>query len=229
MLMKKALALVVLIVTPSIIFAQGTVVFLNNSASLVQQWTSAYDSTPVPVPVGGGYVELIAAPAGTALNPLGVYEGGSGFVPAYSSLAGLLAANPGWVVPYTISNGNPPPQVPAPIFLAPGRFNSGTMVISPLVPGGDADYVVIGWTGPYATYDAAYAADLATPNSSFLGMSTIATTATGNPNRSPPETSVNLTLTFQGITLAPAIIPEPTTVLLSGLGAVLLLLFRRCG
>ena len=60
------------------------------------------------------------------------------------------------------------------------------MTIYPLGPGADADYVVIGWTGPYATYDAAYAADLANPNSSFLGMSAIATTQTGDPTAITP-------------------------------------------
>ena len=98
------------------------------------------------------------------------------------------------------------------------------------IPGGaDANYVVIGWTGPYATYDTAYAADLTNPNSSFLGMSAIARTQTGDPTRSPPSIPVNLSVTFQGMTLARAAIPEPTTVLLASPGAVLLLLFCRRG
>jgi len=227
--MKKGLTLVVLILTPSIIYAQGTVAFANTSTALVQQWTSLSDTAPAPVPIGGGYVELIAAPAGTALQPLGVYAGSSGFLPAYSSLAGFLAANPGWVVPYSSPYGNPAPQDPSPIILAPGRFNGDVMTIYPLNPGGDADYVVIGWTGPYATYDAAYAADLANPDNSFLGMSAIATTHTGNPTLVNPSAPVVLAYTFQGMTLAPAVIPEPATVLLVGLGAVLLLLFRRRG
>jgi hypothetical protein len=112
--------------------------------------------------------------------------------------------------------------------LAPGRFNGGTLVIpAPTVfPRADADYLVIGWSGPYSTYDAAYEADLANPNSSFLGVSAVATTGTGGgvPNPSPPGL---LDLTFQGITLAPAIIPEPTTVLPAGLGAVMLMLLHR--
>jgi hypothetical protein len=102
------------------------------------------------------------------------------------------------------------------------------MVIYPLGEGAPADYLVIGWTGPYATYDAAYAADLADPNSSFLGMSTLATTQTGDPVViGVPHFPVNLSGTFAGMTLAPADIPEPTTVLVAGLGAVLMLLFRR--
>jgi hypothetical protein len=54
--MEKALTLVVLIVTPSILFAQGTVDFVNFTTGLVQQWTSASDPTLASVPVGGGYV-----------------------------------------------------------------------------------------------------------------------------------------------------------------------------
>ena len=172
--MKKALALVVLIVTPSTIFAQGTV-YIGNHTGLVQQWTSAYDSTLVPVPKGGGYVELIATTKGNPLlHPLGVYEGSSGFLPGYSSLTGFLAANPGWIVPFGNAN-------PGTIGLGPGVFANGNATIANIFPGADADYLIIGWTGPYATYDAAYAADLANPNSAFLGMSAIATTHTGDP------------------------------------------------
>ena len=216
--MKKALTLVSLIAGPAMMFAQGTVVF-ENLTGLVPQWASATNSSLTPVPVGGGYVQLIASPRGNPLlHPLGVYQGSSGFLPGYSSLAGFLAANPGWA-----------DQATAAINAAPGIFNNGTVTIWPLGPGADADYTVIGWTGPYATYDAAYAADLANPNSSFLGMSAIATTPTGDPTLfGAPSAPVNLKFTFQGMTLAQAIIPEATTVLLAGLGAVLLLVFRRC-
>ena len=79
--MQKALALLALIVSPSIICAQGRVV-LDNRTGLVQQWTSSSDPTLAPVPVGGGYVQLIAAPKGNALlRQLGVYAGSSGFLP----------------------------------------------------------------------------------------------------------------------------------------------------
>jgi hypothetical protein len=207
--MKKALTLVVLMVTPPIMFAQGTFAFANGSRELVQRWTSASDSSLGPVPVGGGYVELIAAPRGTPLlHPLGVYDGSSGFLPGFSSVEGFLAANPGWAVPYEGS-------AMSPIWPVPGRFNGGVYTLR--VPeGGDADYVVIGWTGPYATYDAAYAADLANPTSSFLGMSAIATTHTGDPYIWPTLGPGWLGTTFQGMTLAPALIPEPITVLPAG-------------
>ena len=218
--MKKALTLVVLIVTPSIVLAQGTVVF-ENLTGLVRQWASATNSSLAPVPVGGGYVQLIATPTGNPLlHPLGVYVGGSGFLPGFSSLGGFLAANPGWAVP---QGGG----VPASINAAPGRFYDGTKAIVPLAGGAAADYAVIGWTGPYANYDAAYAADLANPDSSFLGMSTVATARTGDPTLSPPSPSSNLKVTFQGMTLAPAVIPEPATVLLISVGAILVLFLVR--
>ena len=214
--MKKALALVALIVTPTMASAQGTVVF-ENQTGLVQQWTSTYDWTPTPVPVGGGYVQLISTFKGNALNnPFGGYAGSSGFVPGYSSLVGFLVANPGWAA-----------QAPVPISDAPGIFSGGIVTIFPTDAGGEADYVVIGWTGPYATYDAAFAANLNTPNSSFLGISAIATTATGDVFHTPPGTPVSLSPTFAGITLAPYLIPEPSTFALAGLGAVMLMLLHR--
>src|ERR1035437_9267797 len=91
MIMKKAFTLVVLIVTPTMAFAQGTVAF-NNQTGLVTSYPA--------LPKSGGSVELIAAPQGTPLpNPLGTYvwqDLRPYFIPNYSSLSGFLAANPGW-------------------------------------------------------------------------------------------------------------------------------------
>jgi hypothetical protein len=210
--MKKALALVVLIVTPYIVFAQGTVVFSNSTSGLVKQWTSYNDSSLTPVPYRSGYVQLIGAPVGTAFHPLGSYQGSFGFYPFYPTLTSFLAANPGW-------NVTEPPEL---INIAPGIFSGGTVTIPLIGEGADAEYVVIGWSGVYAAYDAAFAAG------AFLGQSPVAITATGDPLLTPPGTPVSLSITFAGITLAPVIsIPEPSTFELAGLGAVLLFLFRR--
>jgi hypothetical protein len=111
-----------------------------------------------------------------------------------------------------------------PILFGPGWFNGGVATIYNIGDGADADYLVVGWTGPYATYDAAYAADLANPNSSFLGISAIDRTGTGIVFVNP-GTAVSLRPTFTGITLAP--IPEPTSFALAGLGLAALLVFRR--
>src|ERR1039457_5924126 len=95
--MKKAFTLAVLIVTPSIMFAQGAISVANNSHELVQAWASNWDHSLSPVPVGGGMVQFFAAPDGSAYQSLGTLvlaEGG--FALTYLTLASYLAANPGW-------------------------------------------------------------------------------------------------------------------------------------
>ena len=185
--MKKAFTLVVLIVTPTMAFAQGTVA-LQNQTGLVKQWTSLTDQTLIPVPKNGGYVELMSAPVGTALaNPN---------LLLFSSLAAFLAANPGWSLP---DPGSSP--TPAIIGFGAGLFNSGTLILHGIPGGANAEYIIAAWTGAFTTYDAAYAAALADPNASVIGLSPIATTATGNPSAIPPGTAVSLRPTFPGITL----------------------------
>lgn len=211
--MKKAFALVVLMVTPTMAFAQGTVIF-ENQTGLVKQWTSVSDSTLVRVPVGGGYVQLIAAPEGTPFtNPLGIYEriyGLYGFQLQYSSLSGFVAANPGWVAVAPPTGMN----------LAAGVFDGGNVTINDIAAGGNAEYIVIGWTGNYTTLDDALASGLF--QGSFFGESVIATTATGDSG-----TPVSLSTTFGGVALGPELIPEPSSFALAGLGLAALLVLRR--
>src|ERR1017187_4629387 len=115
--MKKALTLVVLIVTPMVAFAQGTVGFINNSNGLVRRW-SPVDGSLTPVPVGGGQLELLVAPAGMPFTPLGIVTP-EGFYPNFSTLAGFLAANPGWET-IAITGMNTP---------VAGRFNGGSVAL----------------------------------------------------------------------------------------------------
>jgi hypothetical protein len=201
--MKKAFTLVVLILTPTIAFAQGTVI-LQNQTGLVKQWTSATDSTLINVPKNGGYVELIAAPINTPLV---------GQVGTYSSLSGFLGANPLWAV----AGGQA-----YPIAFGPGLFNSGTVTINNIAAGGaNAEYFLIGWTGASTTYEAASAAG------AMFGQSAIATTTTGDPLATPVAGfPVSLRPTFAGLYLYPPI-PEPSTSALVGLGVAVLLVFRR--
>ena len=163
---------------------------------------TGYPTSP-PGPASIFSVELIAAPHGTPLpNPLGTYVPRDMllyFIPDYSSLSGFLAANPGWVPVATTGST-----------VFGGLFNGGEQTIASVAPGANADYIVIGWKGPYASFDVAFAAN------AFMGESALLTTATGNPTLTPPSTPVNLNTTFTGITLAP--IPEPTSFALAGLG-----------
>jgi hypothetical protein len=117
-------------------FAQGTIVF-NNSTGLVNFWPSPVDSHLTAVPKGGGWVQLFWAPTGTP------------FIPWSYSLtpSASYAANPAWSLGPTVGFTTP----------APGKFNGGVLTLSPLSPGGNIDYVVIGWTGSSASFDAALA------------------------------------------------------------------------
>jgi PEP-CTERM motif len=180
-------------------FAQGTVNF-NNGTGLVQQWTDANNSTLISVPKGGGSVQLFWAPAGSAYTP---WTGGM-------SEAAFLAANPLWK------------QETATLMNAPvaGKFLGGVRTLSPLTPAGSGiDYVVMGWTGAAASFDAALAAN------GMVNVSGKFSSATGNPSAVPAGTPVALSTTFGGITLQP--VPEPSTLALAGLGAAALLIFRR--
>jgi hypothetical protein len=109
----------------------------------------------------------------------------------YSSLAGFLAANPGWQLGTSVGG-------PAfPIALAPGLFNSGTVTINNIAPGASAEYFILAWTGAFNTWDAALAS-----GSGAFGQSAIATTTTGDPTATPvPGFPVSLRPTFAGMTL----------------------------
>jgi hypothetical protein len=97
-------------------------------------------------------VQFLAAADGTAFTPLGALVGGlyPVFLPNYMSLADFLAANSGWNAYNT-----------ADIAPVAGRFNAGTVTVVPLAAGGNIEYVMIGWTGPSTTLDAAIASGTA--------------------------------------------------------------------
>jgi Immunoglobulin domain len=185
--MKKVFTLVVMIVTPTMAFAQGQVTF-NCNAGGVKQWTSATDLTLINSPKGNVMVELISAPVGTALSSPNVNE--------YATLAGFLAANPGWAPGTALAGGSNPGGL-----AVNGIFALGNLSLN--VPGGaNAQYFVIGWTGPNegplgtaTSYDAA----MAFGNCCFA-QSAIFTTRTGDPNATPPELPVSTKTTFGGIT-----------------------------
>jgi len=217
--MKKLLGILAISALAASAFAQGTVV-LGNQTGLVKQWTSAADSTLISVPKSGGYVFLVAAPVGTALpNPL--YSAGK---MNYSSLAGFLSANPGWATPNGPVIGDTTSS-PGLIAAAAGVFNAGTYTINNVAGGASASYLLLGWTGSFTSVDSAITAWNAGQN--MFGESAIATTPTGNPGATPVAAAVSLKSTFAGMTLAPGIIPEPSTFALAGLGAAAMLIFRR--
>lgn len=174
---------------------QGTVIFNNSDSGLVKQ-DCGCGTGPIPVPAGGGKVQLFWAPTGTA------------YVPWSSSMSGAawVAANPGWTL------------TPIVTMSGPGRFDGGTLTLSPLSPGWIIDYVVLGWTGTAAWFDSALA------QSAVVGVSSKLTSRTGNPTADPPGAPVPLANTFTGLLLT---IPEPSTFSLVTLGAVFILARSR--
>jgi len=209
--MKKLVGLLAVTALAVSALAQGTFAPGNSGTSLVRQWTSASDTTLISTPAGGASIQLLAAPSGTALTSLGTL-GASGFAPTYTTLAGFLAANPGWVA-YNIMSIAP----------VAGRFSGATQTISPLTAGGNISYIVVGWTGGFATLDAALAA-----KTGMAGQSAVFTSATGNPNTTPAGTPGVMNATFGGVTMGQIVsVPEPTSLALAGLGLAALLAFRR--
>lgn len=219
--MKKLLGILAISALAASAFAQGTVTF-GNQTGRVQQWTSTTDNTLVYGTAGNAMVQLIAAPAGTALNnalsgsltPLGAFLN-------YSTLGAFLGANPLWTIPTGVGSN------PGGLQGTAGVFNDGVLSIAGVAGGANAVYAVIGWTGTYATLDAAITAAMINNANSFIGISGVITTATGDPSASPPGTPAALKTTFTGLVMAPVYIPEPATFALAGLGLAALLMFRR--
>jgi hypothetical protein len=189
------------------VLVQGTVVFDNGPTGLVSRWTDKYDSTPVPLPLGGSdtgdYVELLYAAPGTPAGPL-YYQFGFG-----DSLLQWLARNPGWMLG---------PSNEFPLVGEPGRFDGGAVSLEGVPAGAQLSY---------ALYGNALGIDEkgGHVNSYYQGISAVFTTATGTDAAS----AVPLADTFGGMVLVPPLhlAPEPSTISLAALGATAMLLARR--
>jgi hypothetical protein len=106
-----------------------------------------------------------------------------------------------------------------PIANVAGRFAGGAQTIIGIAPGGPVALVIRGWTGASTTWAGITDTDQ-------RGWSSIFTLpATGNPNTVPPGTPRSINPEFTGLTVVP--VPEPSSMVLAGLGAASLLLFRR--
>jgi hypothetical protein len=223
--MKRLLGILALSALTTSLFAQGLVQFNNGQATgPVKQWTSGTDSTAIPVAktAGGvvnGRVEILTYYNSTtaSLTPLFTQVAG-GVQAAYPTMGAFLSANPGWVSSATAPIGS----------LQNGVFNAAVLTLGSSAPGANVSFAIAGWTGSYATWDLAYEANTpANPYASFMGISPVFTTPSGNPLTTPPGSAQSISGIFTGMTLAPVVIPEPTSFALAGLGLAALLVFRR--
>jgi hypothetical protein len=211
--MKKLLGILAASALAVSAFAQGTVVFNNSGSSLVKQWTSATDNTLFSVPKSGGSVELFYAAPGTAYSSL---LNGANKAPNYTTLAGFLAGNAGWTAG----------PITSILPIAAGQFNGGTVTLTGIAAGANASYAILGWNGSFASLDLAMASALTAGSTTFIGESTPLATTTGGAGV-PPSTATALNASFQGMTLVPVGVPEPSTFALAGLGAAAMLILRR--
>jgi hypothetical protein len=133
---------------------------------------------------------------------------------------GVLGATEGQLVQIGPSAGISP---------VAGRVNAGNYTTgAATAPGTAATFQVRAWTGNYATYEAAYAGLMGGDFQILLGGSPVFTATTGGAG-SPPGAPVTLAGTMPGFSLA--VIPEPSTYAIFGVGLLGLLfkLGRRKG
>lgn len=196
--MKKVLCTLAVVGLAGSLYAQG-LVNLTSGANIVK------DANGAGVPLNGGFVQVLWAPANTGVpNP---------WNNTYANLSSWLTANPGWAAaPDTTKAINGP--------LA-GRF-TGQVVTVPSID--NITMALAAWTGANnASYDAAVAAG------AQVGISGAFAIKPGNPNATPiPDPAASTSGLFPGMTLATvSAIPEPSSLALAGLGAAALLIFRR--
>ena len=210
------LALSALALVPSV-FAQGTV-SIPLSLSYEAQYSLDWGSTIIPIPVGNpavipGYgqinIQVYSAPVGTAS-------------PFSADNAGLIPA------PWIASSTTPLHQ----IIGAPGLTPLTTFSLTGVAGGANAEVMVVGWTGSSADWNTAWAAGnalYAWTGSQSSGGALAWVNGTGNPGGSPPSPPVALVTGaagYNGLHIYFAI-PEPSTFALAGLGAAMLMIFRR--
>lgn len=90
----------------------------------------------------------------------------------------------------------------------------------PVLPGGAATFQVWAWASSYASYAAAVS------GGGLVGKS-VTFNATTSPDILPPPTPTTLAGLYPGFAVTAAVVPEPSTFVLAGLGIASLLLFRR--
>ena len=102
-----------------------------------------------------------------------------------------------------------------------GRITSATCPANTLTPGATYFFQILGWQSSFASYA------LAQSGGGFFGASTIfQATASGPANPTPPI-ATTLAGLYPGFTMNVNQVPEPSTMVLAGLGAVSMLVFRR--
>jgi len=204
-------------------FAQGYMTFSAGSTQKISYSTATDGSGAVGFPAGtvaslAGYgnlnVALYTALSGTTL---GVISGSTKFggAPDLSS----------WAIASPILQKIAPTAGLVPTSNWTTDTSSGS-------PGASMQFEIVGWTGTYTSFGAAYSAALS-GSQVLLGWcgSTLSTGAFGwqqiSGTLATPLPITKDATHYNGLELAPYIVPEPSTMALAGLGIASLLIFRR--
>jgi hypothetical protein len=196
--MKKLACVAGLALLATGAFAQGTINFLNDAATLVTT---------------NNNVNSGVALSGTSPRVVLFYSTAVSAPALPSSANGYSFA--GWTQTTPVTGDN----VGTPVA---GRFSGGTQTADTAAGGSSPWVFVAGWTGGFADFQAAVL------GGALVGISTTWQQPTGNPNGAPPTSPVNMIVGgagFNGLVLVP--VPEPSSLALAGLGAAALLVFRR--
>jgi len=185
-------------------YAQGTINFVNSATTLVTINGPA---------TSGNTVNASTATYGTRIQLY--YQPGTVAQPAAITASSGIGA---WELVGAVGTN----------IASNGRFSVGSMTLGNDAGAGTSVWLMaVAWSGASAGAATKYAdlgSALADPTA-YLGVSTVFSLVSGNPNGTPSTTPTSTAGIFPGVTLIP--VPEPTTIALAGLGAASLLLFRR--
>jgi hypothetical protein len=195
--MKKLLTLTALIGATTISFAQGTVNFANSATTLISAGGVTMSNS------NQFNFAVFLAPSSTAASSgqtAGLNDA------AFQTVAGSTANNPNTA----------------------GRLTSKSGLDVGGAAGNVVDFVVRGWSANAgATWLEALAAYNANTPGIWIGTSTIGNDLTLGGGAIPPTTLFGAGGNQVGGFNLVQIVPEPTSMVLAGLGAASLLLFRR--
>lgn len=200
--MKSILQILTFIILGSTACAQGTISISSPADSV--QYVYWWNFTPVNVPANGGFVSVLWAPTGAPTSRRDPLE----------NLTQWLARNPAWDV---VTSDGGMPFIKAITY--PGRLLSTGLTVPTM---GAVDLIVVGWTGPFASFDAAYVGSWTVPPGSATGFSEVIQHITPAGIPTPPTV-----VTLQSLTLFPPPIPEPSALTLAGVAVLALLVSRR--
>lgn len=201
--MKKFLTLAALLAVTATSFGQGQINWNNTSGTLISLNGASMPANSPVSPATSFYFGLFVAASGTAA-PLMTGPGG---------LNGISDPNWQFVGAYAVNST---------AASGAGRFqNPGTGTIAGFASGTSVNFIIRGWQSTTGTGDWA----AAMPGLTYLGTSALGSAVLGG-GPIPLPSAFGLTAgQVGGFNVVP--IPEPSSMVLAGLGAASLLLFRR--